>query len=1530
MADTFDGYDGYEDEDEAPLEEAVNVASPDREADVEPVATAGYTSPVDRSNALSSATNYIAALEKSKKTNAEIMQEAQRVLLQRANEGMDAGGWFKIAAAFGKPTKTGSFGETLGNVNEVLGSEADKKLKAKRDLEEMQMKYKMQLGAQDSDLAKARMDTYIRTAGIKQPPVSPIRQMQIEASQLPKNSPERLAIEQRIARLTAPKVVDESKADNVVSKRYALGVLEKNRKNPGSVTPEELSDARIILGLKKPEGSENKGKTNFNIKQSAYEVIQKYNENPESVTPEELSDARKILGLDKDSKETKPPSARDTGTLYTDKHLVRAAQEIFGNALVPESKENREKVEAKAAQYRTAEKDQRIQEKRESRPPPREKPAKEPALNIDDIPVVAQQLGVPANTRPYEGVNDKTVQSLLLNNTKKGQSYLSKMESLTSNTFATDADVKRFLALNAKNKTGPTYAYVPNVALGTDYQTMQSIASKLAPENRKEGTGSVSDFDAKQLLKMTLSIEKGYQTNKDVGTALLAYNQALRDKAKFVSDYFQANRHIDGADAAWLSYMKDNPIFDPRQPDRLVINRNRKTYRQFFYPAEGRARGGMVGYANGGVVNTVNNYQGYGDLAALRQKYAHGGVVKMQEGGDTTNPFQEDLRRRRQEIEDAQKPLPPASDTVNRARAIFGQGLAASWGDEAEALYRRYLTKDGERRSFDNILSDIQADYRRFSEENPVQSLSTEFVGGLAPSIAAMVLPGGQAVTAANASRMARLAPALTKTPLRRSATAGFGSGAISGFGAGEGSFGDRLLESGKSALIGGTLGPLIGKGGQLLYGGGKGIYKRLLKPGTDRIEEAALQKVLKKMADDGLTPQQAIRQVALERGYNPSPNPIGTRPRTKLRDVSPGLTDLAETVAQRPGAGRKAMIEDTVKTGRGTKGRTMDIVSENMGKGKTMFQTETDLTDALKGNAKSLYDDAYKFGTVKDQRILAMMDQPQFKEAYRQVMETNKIRKANAIAKGEDPSQYDMKQVYKITETQPGIYQMDLVDAPDVKTLDQIKRGLDYIIRSGRKSSNAADQDAAHALNEYKNTFLGILDETVPAYKTARQTYKGDLEVLDALDVGRNQYGKFSPEQATDYVSKLTSSERDALRIGYAQQFMDKIGNAKNSINAAEEILGAENNAGRLQALFDTPQEYEVFKGILKSESRNVKSAQQIGQGSATGRRAQLQKEFEGDNVAIQMLDLAGSSPFQVWRRIIAKAPELFKDEQVAASVSKILNTGKPDDLNKLLRSLESRAERFALEQSKREAIGMAFTKATGRMSGASPTGADAEREQIDIPSAVEGENTGVTIPADYVPEPEEREPEETVIIEEAPEPEEPVQAQRRGGRIARRMQEGGYVIEDPNELREILKRTSVSAMGEGMRTQGMKNQFAVGRVGYRQPVGDDSEVGVGISGLHAKYKGQTPQGQKFSGGQNMVSGVDVSYNDRKNNLYAKYGVPMGGKDLQFSGAGYSRNLDNNRGTVGIQHSTLSPEGMPDRQTQLFYRKDFRNGGAV
>lgn len=1302
---------------------------------------------------------------------AKILKQAQEVLLARANPENSPEMYFRLAAAFGKPTRTGAFGESLGYANEALAEEAARREKYRQAYEETKLKYQLQQAQLPAQSAKENVDYLTKMARIPQPKGSKSEYLALldEYRGMPDTDPnkEKLgkyieSFENRYKRKNTTERFDRfqwaistltNKDSTQDQKNLAMSILpppKKDEKTPGykdqawaiikqhhdditngnppSVNPKVLEDAyKIVYGDKSPDGN----KKPLTPQQQAWEIIQ----NPDDHTDEEVKNARLLLRLDpKEKADTKPPSPRETGTIYTDKHLARAAQEIFGNALVPDNKDDREKVEKRAAQYRKEEKDFRIQEKREGRAPPRESKPKDAPIDLTLGQATAERLGVPFNDAPYRGVNDKVASQLLVSNTKNAQKTLGKLEGDASKTLKLDSDVDRFLLANKKAPTGRERSLLPS--FGEDYQTMESIQASMAPENRKEGTGAVSDFDAKQLIKMSLSITNNYQTNQNIGLAIKAANQMARDKAKFLSDYFQANRHLDGANEAWMRYATANPIFDRSNPNKL--NQRRMTYKQFFYPPQQRARGG---------------YMGYSDLATLRNKYAHGGVVRMQEGG---NPVDSVVRL---------KPMEPGSDTTNRARAFFGQGMGMSFGDEAEALYRSFGDRN---KSYDQYLNEIRADYRRFAEQNPGQALGFEFAGGVAPTVGAMFIPGGQAKTATDLAR----APGIfrkaleysTKTPTRRMVTSGAGYGAISGFGAGEGGIGNRLLEAGESGLLGAVTAPIIGKGGELLYQGGKGIYKRLVKPGTNIIDEQAYAKVLEKMAQDKLTPQQAIRQVALERGEIPWAGPTGTRPNTKLRDVSPGLTDLAEAVAQRPGGGRKKMTESVVRTGRGTKGRVMNMAGENMAGGKTMFQTETELTDALRSNADNLYESAYKFGTVKDPRILDMLNQPQFKQAYQQVLETNKIRKANAIAQGKDPSKYDMKEIYKITETQPGIYQIDLVAAPDVRTLDQMKRGLDYIIRSGRRSENAAAQDAAQALNEYKNTFLNVLDEIVPDYKMARQQYKGDLEVLDALDIGRSQYSKMSPEEATSYVSKLTPTERDAVRIGYAQFFKDRIGNAKNSINAAEEILGAENNAARLRALFDTQGEYDVFRGILKVESRNVRNAQQIGQGSATGRRKELSKEFESDNTAAQMLDLAGGSPFNTFMRIIKKAPDLFKNEQVASKVADILNTGKASELGKLLRELESRADRFAMDQAKKQAIGGVFSKGTGRMMGETPIAADYVEPEVNIPSSVEGENTGVIIPEDYVPEPDEPEPEETVIIQEAEEPEEQEQMKRGG----------------------------------------------------------------------------------------------------------------------------------------------------------------------
>ena len=533
---------------------------------VNPQDAFGYSPVGAKQNVNAAAANYFNALQKTQKSNSEIMKKAQEVLLQRANEPMDAGGWFKIAAALGKPLRTGHWSEGLGNVNEVLAGEADKKLKAKRDLEEMQMRYQMQLGAQEAEVAKARFDTTIKSAGVREQPISKIRQLQNEYRAIEdKNSEEAKQIKANI--------------DNIVSPKSRSG------------------------------GSDEK--------KWAFEVMRASTAKPEDVDPKDVILAEKILGLDK--------PRIDKREMWTNAE-AGASIELFGTADASnQTPEQRKQVRALAQKYRA-------EEAANNRAPKEPKEPKQPAVDVTEYPLIAQQLGVPFVASPYKGVNDKTAATLLVNNSRSAEKKLGGYESAAAKTGATDSLVNQFLAANKKANSGKVSGSI--WALSSEAQTMDSITAKISPENRIAGSGATSDFDAKQLERATLSRKNNYDVNQKIGYGIKAVNQLARDKVRFMSDFFEANKHLNTAEREWIKYLNANPIFDPAKKDTFELNPNRKTYQEFFYPPQQRAEGGRVGYANGGVVQAVNDYQGYGDLASLRQKYGKGGVAVAHAQGE--------------------------------------------------------------------------------------------------------------------------------------------------------------------------------------------------------------------------------------------------------------------------------------------------------------------------------------------------------------------------------------------------------------------------------------------------------------------------------------------------------------------------------------------------------------------------------------------------------------------------------------------------------------------------------------------------------------------------------------------------------------------------------------------------------------------------------------------------------------------------------------------------------------------------------
>lgn len=87
--------------------------------------------------------------------NLNLLMEAQKALRERRLGPTNREKWFSIAAALGQPTRTGSFGESLGNLNKSLAEIAAERRKAEDTREELGLKYGLEISGQKLRMLQA-------------------------------------------------------------------------------------------------------------------------------------------------------------------------------------------------------------------------------------------------------------------------------------------------------------------------------------------------------------------------------------------------------------------------------------------------------------------------------------------------------------------------------------------------------------------------------------------------------------------------------------------------------------------------------------------------------------------------------------------------------------------------------------------------------------------------------------------------------------------------------------------------------------------------------------------------------------------------------------------------------------------------------------------------------------------------------------------------------------------------------------------------------------------------------------------------------------------------------------------------------------------------------------------------------------------------------------------------------------------------------------------------------------------------------
>lgn len=629
---------------------------------------------------------------------------------------------------------------------------------------------------------------------------------------------------------------------------------------------------------------------------------------------------------------------------------------------------------------------------------------------------------------------------------------------------------------------------------------------------------------------------------------------------------------------------------------------------------------------------------------------------------------------------------------ANIGRAV-GQGLGFGFGDEAVARVRAKM----EGRPYEDVLREEREAYQRFSEKNPLTALGTEVVSGAIPSVAAAFIPGGQgaavvggARTMQAAQRLASVLPKFMKGPTARMAGSAGAQGAISGAGtATEGERGAGALQGGATSAV---AGPVIAKGAQFVGQAGKAI-KNKVAPSASSVEQRANEKVLEAMARDEIDPVQARAMLEKDRAMG-----VGST----LMDVTPSTKTLGEAVVTVPGSGRKILgqaLEDRLEGGRDVVGQR---VVKDLAKGKDYVASEESLIGKLRSNADNLYETAYAHGTVDDPRIMKVLEDDTFKSAFKEAQNIAAKEARAAELRGEDPSKFILKDIYNV-DGDGNVVSVNKV--PDVRTLDYIKRGIDALIDKGYKGEGMGKAEA-NALKDLRKAYIGAIDENVPEYAKARAKYAGDMEVLDALRLGREEYmtPKTLPEQAKKLVAGMSEGERDALRTGATQAILSKIQDAPQQINAAQRIIGAPATRKRLEALFDNPQEYEIFEAALKREAELFRNAQDIVRGSRTQPKAEAVKDLKSGSgvldIAGETIDVAMGTPGSVVGRVLKYLQaRTTLDEKSSAEIAKMLKSSTPQEIDDTLGRLERSSLKFTQDQEATEKRLRGIAGTTGRV---------------------------------------------------------------------------------------------------------------------------------------------------------------------------------------------------------------------------------------
>lgn len=493
------------------------------------------------------------------------------------------------------------------------------------------------------------------------------------------------------------------------------------------------------------------------------------------------------------------------------------------------------------------------------------------------------------------------------------------------------------------------------------------------------------------------------------------------------------------------------------------------------------------------------------------------------------------------------RPRPQAFSTGLGSQAL--QGLTLGFSDEAIAGLRAAMGQ-GE---YADLVKAEREGLRKYGEQHPVASTVAQLTGSIAPAIATGGLGLVPGLSRTVATRLGPRAADLlfgSAPTVGRMAGTGAVTGGIEAVGTSEKPLSELPVEGVKGTVVGGTAAGSVGLFGKYIAAPAFRSLKQSLGFGdANKAADLAIAKALQK---DGLTPEQAAtKMAAVQRGE------------MTLADLGENTAKLLRTATAAPGEARRMAKTELVGREMERVPRTAEDLRTLMSGSKDFFTDVQDLIKKRSTEADALYDAAWQsapvFGPKTAPDIERLRNLPSFNQAMKAGMR-----------RMEDKG-------------------LDITDPKNtLRGLHETKIALDDMIETAMRGG---ETNQAKTLISMKERLLKDMEQASPEYRTARQAFAGDSELLTAMNEGRNIY-KMPEMDMRKLIDRFkdSPSEYDAFRAGISQAMLERLTAGGPSADPFKTVFpkGVED---KIRRAFRDDDAFEIFKTRLGEEQRMLQT---------------------------------------------------------------------------------------------------------------------------------------------------------------------------------------------------------------------------------------------------------------------------------------------------------------------------------------------------